>query len=120
MDGFHLFQDKIKGEKKIKGELHSEPLFFFTETGSNQVNDFDVLANCYTFEYDASDKLLVPETDFDDFYSFYEEPLINFKLDFTDPHQKPQLCLEDHRDALYNYNNTLPEQGKRSIMMFYD
>jgi hypothetical protein len=111
MEGFHLFQEKIKGEVTQIKSNDPQILCLRTESLSGwDVSELEVLGNRYleTFSYQDDEE-------------YNEYPIfINFSLEYSAVNQDLRLHLEDFRDGIASFNNDVDTQGKHTIIMFYD
>lgn len=111
MEGFHLFQEKIKGDVgKIKSnDLHVA--FSPSESLSGwDISELNMSGNRYLdgFDYDYEEE--------------YTElaPFVNFSIEYSPLSEDLRLQIDDFRDVIYNFNNDLELEGKQTIIMFYD
>jgi len=106
MEGFHLFQEKIKGE--VKAITSQDPSYLFVQTESLSGWDLSELKYIQSFDQDME----VVEGEL--------APFVDCSIEYSTLHQSIQVQLEDSRDILLNFNNDLGMEGKYTIMMFYD
>lgn len=111
MEGFHLFQEKIKGEvTKIKS---SDPQILFLQTESLSgwdVSELGISGNRYLEAFNC---------EYDEEYSELA-PFVNFSIEYSALNNDLRLQIEDFRDVIANFNNDLEVEGKQTIIMFYD
>ena len=110
MEGFHLFQEKIKGE--VSKVTSNDPQFLFVQSESLSGWDISEL------EIFGSRRLEVFDEDEEEYAEF--APFVNFSIEYSSSNQNVQLRIEDFRAVMSNFNNDLELEGKKTILMFYD
>lgn len=116
MEGFHLFQEKIKGEVNTIRSNDPQVVFLQSETLSGW--DLSELGVTQTGNNEL--KYLQP-LDCEMEEGEYElAPFVNFSIEYSTLHHNMEVQIEDCRDVLASFNNDLGMEGKRTIMMFYD
>lgn len=118
MEGFNLFQEKIKGEVKASALPDSSILFLQQDMlMSADLLDF-AQSRCDAVNYQSLHQNLLP-----DFFELDEEcsltdASIDVRIDFSDTQDMP--TLEDLRYTFFNYNNDLNSCDKKKVIMFFD
>lgn len=114
MEGFHLFQEKIKGE--VNTTRSKDPSYLFLQAETLSGWDISELGSTPSGEL----KYIQPfEYELEE--AEYElAPFVNCSIEYSTLHQSIQVQLEDGRDALMNFNNDLGMEGRYTIMMFYN
>lgn len=111
MEGFHLFQEKIKGEVgKIKS---SDPQILFLQSESLSgwdISELDISGNRYLEAYNCECE--------EEYYEL--APFVNFSIEYSALNSDIRLHIDDFRDVMANFNNDLELEGKQTIIMFYD
>ena len=109
MEGFHLFQEKIKGEV---GRLKSnDPQVLFSQTES--------LSGWDMSEMSGSGYIEALNCEYNEEYCELA-PFVNFSIEYSALDNDVRLHIEDFRDVISNFNNDLEVEGKQTIIMFYD
>lgn len=116
MEGFHLFQEKIKGE--VKAIKPSNPHIIFLQSESLSGWDISELGVSQLAHREL--KYLQPfDCEIED-VEYELAPFLNFSIEYSTFYHKMGVQIEDGREVLLNFNNDLGMEGKHTIMMFYD
>lgn len=111
MEGFHLFQEKIKGEvSKIKS---NDPQLLFMQSESLSgwdISELEVFGSRHLelFEYEENEEDI-------EGISF-----VNFSIEYSAVNQDVQLRIDDFRAVISNFNNDLEFEGKQTVLLLYN
>jgi len=118
MEGFNLFQEKIKGEVKASAFPESSILFLQQDVFlSSDLLDF-AQSRCDAVNYQSLNHNLLPEFFESDLEAGINDACIDLRIEFSDLQQMP--ALEDLRYTFFNYNNDLPSAEEKKVVMFFD
>jgi len=120
MEGFNLFQEKIKGE--VKASAYADPYVLFLQ--QDMIWNADLLdftdARYNAINYQTFQQNLLPEMLEGDLEFPVTQSSIDVRMDFSDPDLCNAPTLEDLRYTFFNYNNDLGSQDKKSVIMLFD
>lgn len=118
MEGFNLFQEKIKGEVKVSALPDSSILFLQQDICMNaDLLDF-AESRCDAVNYQSLNQNLLPDFFESEIEASFSDTSIDLRIDFCDTHDMP--TLEDLRYTFFNYNNDLPSSDRKRVVMFFD
>lgn len=118
MDGFNLFQDKIKGEVNYP-RANDAALFFFEQDQTLSDEFFDLMdSSTGALYYQSLDSKGVFADEI--YFDFEPESTMNidFRLDYSS--ENNSTSLEDYRHVMFNYNNDIAPEGRKNMIMFFD
>jgi hypothetical protein len=118
MEGFNLFQEKIKGEVTMSAIPDTSVFFLPQDVCLNA----DLLAlaetRCSSFNYQSFNENLL--MDCLEAEAESEGPAIDLRIDFCDASLQQMPTLDDLRYTFFNYNNDLGSCDKKRVIMLFE
>jgi hypothetical protein len=120
MEGFNLFQEKIKGEVKASA-LPDSPILFLQQDVSLNADLLDFAnSRCSAISYQSLNQNMIPEFFESEIETYFSETSVDIKIEFCDVTSQQAPQLEDLRYTFFNYNNDLPSSDKKKVIMLFD
>lgn len=117
MDGFNLFQEKIIGQ--VNNKKGADPKIMFYQQESLPSDDFQWVGSemdLLSYGQFGHSSLDIIDSDFCD-YSNEVASSVEFKIEYGEKTTEP---FEDFRDVLFNFNNGINSENKKTMIVFFD